>query len=44
MIDCTYSIDYWNSGLFILAIIDNKRHTQIVAFGFIEVENKENNN
>ena len=42
-IDVTYQIDYWNSGLFLICIIDNNKNLRICSFGFINVENDENN-
>ena len=34
-IDYTYCIDYFNSALFIIVILDNNRNMQIAAFGFV---------
>ena len=44
LIDVCYQIDYWNHGLWIIAILDNNRNLRITAFGMIPVENELNNN
>ena len=44
MFDATYEIDHWNSGIILLCLLDNNMNIQIAAFGFVPVENTENNN
>ena len=39
-----FNKDYWNSGLWIICIIDNNYNLQIVSFGFVSVENQVNDN